>query len=166
MLPYKISVLVFIRDPADRLLLMLRKKEPNRGLWSCIGGKLEMDLGESPFECAIRETREECAMELRTEDLHLFCTIAEKNYEGRNHWLMFLFDCRRTLAALPPEIDEGAFAFHAPEDIDALPVPETDRQALWPVYFEHRDGFVMLRADCTPGRKPRITVEERMPNFP
>jgi 8-oxo-dGTP diphosphatase len=163
-LPYKISTLVFIRDARGRFLLMLRRKDPNKGLWSCLGGKLEMDRGESPFECAIRETREECGMELQETDLHLFCIIAEKNYEARNHWLMFLFNCRKPVESLPADIDEGLFAFHAPEAIDELPLPETDRDALWPVYFEHRDDFIMLRADCTPGRKPLINVEESLLN--
>jgi 8-oxo-dGTP diphosphatase len=165
-LPYKISVLVFIRDERGHLLLMHRRKNPNKGLWSCPGGKLEMDIGESPFECAIRETREECGMDIQTSDLHLFCIIAEKNYEARNHWLMFLFDCHRLAKEVPHEFSEGAFAFHAPEAIEALPLPDTDRDALWPVYFKHREGFVMLRADCTPGRKPLITVEETLPKFP
>ena len=66
-------------------------KEPNKNCWSPIGGKLEMRLGESPFECAIRETREEIGLEISEGDLHLFSMISEKAYEGSCHWLMFLF---------------------------------------------------------------------------
>ena len=61
-LPFKISVLVFLRDEAGRLLLIQRTKAPNLGCWSPIGGKLEMGLGESPFECAVRETFEETGL--------------------------------------------------------------------------------------------------------
>ncbi len=53
-LPFKISVLVFLRDEAGRLLLLQRTKAPNIGCWSPPGGKLETALGESPFECAVR----------------------------------------------------------------------------------------------------------------
>ena len=49
-----------------------------------------MATGESPFECAVRETREETGLEVATDDLHLFSIIAEKAYEGQSHWLMFL----------------------------------------------------------------------------
>jgi len=59
MTPFKISVLVFLRDARGRQLLIKRRKAPNLGCWSPIGGKLEMGTGESPFECAIRETGEE-----------------------------------------------------------------------------------------------------------
>jgi len=159
-LPYKISVLVFLENPAGDQLLILRRKSPNKGNWSPIGGKLEMMVGESPFECAVRETREETGFAISTDDLHLFSMIAEKAYEGQSHWLMFLFRCRRPIPALPPEIEEGAFAFHSRAAIDRLPIPETDRAALWPIYDRYRDGFVALRADCAPGRPVAAIIEE------
>ena len=96
-LPYKIAVLVFLENRAGEQLLLLRAKPPNLGVWSPIGGKLEMATGESPFECAVRETREETGLEVAASDLHLFSIIAEKAYEGETHWLMFLFRCRRPL---------------------------------------------------------------------
>ena len=160
-LPYKLSVLLFLRGVTGELLLIKRRKEPNRGLWSGIGGKLEMGLGESPYECAIREASEEVNMDLTESDLHLFCMIAEKNYEARTHWLMFLFDCKKAIADLPPPIEEGEFEFHHPDTIYDLEIPEADRRALWPIYFKHRHGFVALRADCHPGSTLHTVVEER-----
>ncbi len=161
-LPYKISTLIYIRDEAGRLLLMRRNRQPNQGLWSCIGGKLEMGVGESPFEAAIREVQEEIQLTVHEKDLHLFGIIAEKNYEFRTHWLMFLFDCRLRLKDLPPPIPEGDFAFHEPEIIMDLPIPETDRLSLWPLWFERRDGFTCMRADCRPDRPLQVTEEEHL----
>ena len=57
-IPYKIAVLVFLENAAGDHLLLLRAKPPNLGSWSPIGGKLETATGESPFECAVRETAE------------------------------------------------------------------------------------------------------------
>lgn len=158
-LPYKISVLVFIENDAGEQLLLLRAKEPNLGVWTPIGGKLEMAVGESPFECAIRETFEETGLAVRQEDLHLFAMVAEKAYQGATHWLMFLFRCRKSIGGLPPAIKEGRFGFFSREKIRTLPIPETDQAALWPVFDQYKDGFVALRADCsvTP---IRITVEQ------
>ncbi|MFI5336066.1 MAG: NUDIX domain-containing protein [Opitutales bacterium] len=161
-LPYKISVLVFLENRAGELLLMLRARQPNLGVWSPIGGKLEMATGESPFQCAIRETAEETGLRIRTEDLHLFAMIAEKAYQGSTHWLMFLFRCKVPLEKLPPDIDEGKFAFWSRAQINSLAIPETDATALWPVYDLYRDRFVSLRADCT--HSPiQITVEQITP---
>jgi 8-oxo-dGTP diphosphatase len=162
-LPYKISVLVFLENRAGELLLILRNKAPNCGNWSPIGGKLEMAAGESPFECAVRETREETGLRISTDDLHLFAMIAEKAYEGESHWLMFLFHCRRPLEARPPDIEEGRFGFFSRTAVAKLSIPETDRAALWPIFDRYRDRFVALRADCAPGQPVRAVVEEVTP---
>ena len=162
-LPYKISVLVFIANRAGEQLLMLRAKPPNLGVWSPIGGKLEMTTGESPIECAVRETGEETGLSITQDDLHLFAMIAEKAYQGDTHWLMFLFRCRKPIEHLPPEIDEGCFGYFSRDALDALSLPETDRTALWPIYDRYRDHFVSLRADCMPDKPLHIEIEEVTP---
>lgn len=159
-LPFKISVLVFIRHRDGRELLLRRRKPPNQDCWSPIGGKLEMALGESPLECAVREVGEEIGLAVEEKNLHLFGMISEKHYEGQGHWLMFLYRCDHPLETLPPTIEEGEFAFHALADIPALPIPETDRRLLWPIYTEYRDRFVAMRADCHPDRPFSYQIEE------
>lgn len=163
MTPFKISVLVFLRDAAGRHLLIKRRKAPNLGCWSPIGGKLEMDRGESPFECAIRETGEEVGLTLTEKDLHLFGYISEKNYEGGGHWLMFLFDCHKPMPGLPPTGDEGEFGFFTREAIEKLAIPPSDRVLVWPWYDKQRTGFVALRADCAPGQPLKVIVEQLLP---
>jgi len=162
-LAHKLAVLVFLENPAGEHLLMLRAKPPNLGVWSPIGGKIETALGESPFECAVRETHEETGHVVTAADLHLFAMIAEKAYEGQAHWLMFLFRCKNPLAALPPDIAEGKFGFFSRGRVDAIPLPETDRTALWPIYDRYRDRFVSLKADCAPGQPVRVELEEITP---
>lgn len=161
-LPFKISVLIFLRDTTGRLLLIRRTKAPNKDCWSPIGGKLEMATGESPFECAVREVSEETGLRIDTPDLHLFGTVAEKSFEGSGHWLMFLFDCKKPIPALPPTIDEGNFAFFSREDIADLSIPPSDHRLIWPYYDSHRAGFVALRANCHPGQALDIVVEQSL----
>ncbi len=165
-LAHKIAVLVFLENASRQHLLLLRAKPPNLGSWSPIGGKLETATGESPFECAVRETREETSFEINASDLHLFGMIAEKAYEGASHWLLFLFRCKRPIPGLPPEISEGRFGFYSREEIDRLPLPETDRTALWPIYDQNRERFVALRADCAPGQPLSIVIEQITPPSP
>lgn len=162
-LAYKIAVLVFLENARGEQLLLLRAKPPNLGVWSPIGGKLETAIGESPFECAVRETHEETGLTVSTDDLHLFAMIAEKAYEGQSHWLMFLFRCKQPISALPPEIAEGKFGFFSRAAIDQLAIPETDRSALWPIYDNYRDRFVALKADCAPGKPVAVELEEITP---
>ncbi|HTB79683.1 MAG TPA: NUDIX domain-containing protein [Opitutaceae bacterium] len=162
-LAYKIAVLVFLENAAGEHLLLLRAKPPNLGVWSPIGGKLETAIGESPFECAAREMQEETGFAVGLADLHLFAMIAEKAYEGEAHWLLFLFRCKKPIPALPSDIAEGRFGFFTRAAIDTLPIPETDRTALWPIYDRYRDRFVALRADCAPGQPLRVEIEQVTP---
>jgi len=160
MLEYKVSVLVFVKNQQGEFLLLKRNKSPNFGCWTPIGGKVHMSEGESPFECAIRESHEEAGLVLSNTDLHLFAMIAEKSYEGKNHWLLFLFDCKKPIEDLPGDIEEGDFHFYSREEINHLNLPATDREGLWKIYDEHRTGFVALKADCHPGRNLEIILEE------
>ena len=162
-LDYKIAVLVFMENDNGEHLLLLRAKPPNLGSWSPIGGKLETSIGESPFECAVRETHEETGHVITTPDLHLFSMVAEKAYEGSAHWLLFLFKCRRPINVVPPEIKEGRFGFFTRQMIESLPLPETDRTALWPIYDRYRDSFVALRLDCTQGYSAEVEMEQITP---
>lgn len=56
-----VGVVVF---RGDRVLLIKRGKPPRIGQWSLPGGLQE--LGETVFEAARREVREECAIEIDT----------------------------------------------------------------------------------------------------
>ncbi|NBB79422.1 MAG: NUDIX domain-containing protein [Verrucomicrobia bacterium] len=162
-LPFKISTLVFVKNTKGQHLLIQRNKSPNKGCWSPIGGKLDMSSGESPYECARRETQEEIGLQLADSDLHCFGYISEKSYEGAGHWLMFLFDCRRPVDQLPAVIDEGRFQFFSREEVESLAIPDTDRVLLWPYYDQSRDQFVGLRADCKPGGTLSLTEELLLP---
>lgn len=163
-LSHKLAVLVFLENATGEHLLIERAKMPNKGNWSPIGGKIETADGESPFECAVRETEEEAGFTITTADLHLFGMIAEKAYEGQSHWLLFLFRCRKPIEHLPVTIDEGRFGYFSRESLNLLSLPETDRTALWPIYDKYRDRFVSLRADCMPGRPLVIEIEEVTPS--
>jgi 8-oxo-dGTP diphosphatase len=79
---------------------------------------------------------------------------------------MFLFRCKVPLASLPPAIAEGTFGFFSRAAIDALPIPDTDRTALWPTYDRYRDHFVALKADCAPGKPVYVEVEQITPPPP
>ncbi|MEM7674031.1 MAG: NUDIX hydrolase [Verrucomicrobiota bacterium] len=160
--PYKISTLLFAKDWQNRILLMQRRKAPNLGLWSPPGGKLEMSTGESPFECAVREAKEELGLELDHSSLHLFSMIAEKAYEAHTHWLMFMFEIKPVLETLPKEIDEGPFQFFSRNEIDELAIPETDRTLVWPFYDHHRDGFTAIRANFDSQNNVELVVEESL----
>jgi 8-oxo-dGTP diphosphatase len=163
MLPYKIAVLCYLYDDAGRVLMLHRLRDPNAGLYSPIGGKLETADGESPHACAVREIREEAGLDLDTADVHLTGIVAETAYEGEAHWLLFLFEVTRTVAAdeiASMEIDEGRLEWVETERVAELEIPETDREVMWPLVRQHRGGgFFVVHIDSS-GETMRWAVEE------
>jgi 8-oxo-dGTP diphosphatase len=48
----------------DEVLMLLRQKAPNRGLWNGVGGRIE--VGEDPRDCILREVYEETGFRLNS----------------------------------------------------------------------------------------------------
>ena len=159
-LPYKIATLLYCFNASDEVLLLERAQEPNLGLWSPPGGKLQTDRGESPYACACREAAEELGLAIQPNDLHLTGLVSEHGYEGQAHWLMFLFEVRRRLTAVPPAHREGRFAFFGRDKLEALALPQTDRDQIWPLFWRHRGGFFAAHCQCHPDGRHEWTLEE------
>lgn len=148
--PHKIAVLCDLRDHAGRVLMLHRKKPPNLDLYSPIGGKLETGLGESPAQCARREIMEEAGLDIPIERLRLCGLITERGYQGEVNWMMFYYRVMGSVELEPFEMREGRLEWVEESALDDLPLPETDRKAIWPAIRAHEpDGFFALHIDCT-----------------
>ena len=159
-LPYEIATLLYCFNERDEVLLLERAQEPNRGLWSPCGGKLDMATGESPYACASREVHEELGLALQPNDLHLTGIVSEHGYGGQAHWLMFLFEVKPKLKTLPPRHREGTFAFFRPDQLARLPLPKTDVDQIWPLFWRHRGGFFAAHCRCHPDGHYEWFLEE------
>ena len=159
-LPYRISTLLYCFNDKEQVLLMQRAQEPNLGLWSPCGGKLRTDVGESPYACACREAREEINLSITAADLHLTGVVSEHGYAGQAHWLMFLFEVRTKLRDLPPPHREGKFGFFRPSEVKDLPLPDTDKDQLWPLFWNHRGGFFASHCHGHPDGRYDWVLEE------
>ena len=158
-LPYRISTLLYVFNVADEALLLHRQQEPNAGLWSPCGGKLQTESGESPFACGCREAAEELGLRITSRDLHLTGMVSECGYVGTAHWLMFLFEVLPRVERLPPPIHEGTFAFVRRDTLETLALPKTDRERIWPWFWQHRGGFFAAHCHCLPEDQYDWTLE-------
>lgn len=168
-LPYRIACLCDLRDSQGRVLLLRRLKAPNQGLCSPIGGKLHVDEGESPAQCAQREIKEEAGLDIPMDRLHLIGLVSEREFEGKGHWLMFVYRVLGPVHVEPHDMREGRLEWFTPEQVDALPLPETDRRIIWPL-MKRADprtpgggpGFFAVHIDCGNGQL-RWSVEQEVP---
>ncbi|NRA31680.1 MAG: NUDIX domain-containing protein [Parvularculaceae bacterium] len=162
--PHKIAVLCDLRDEAGRVLMLHRKKPPNLDLYSPIGGKLETAIGESPAQCAQREIKEEAGLDIPLDRLHLGGLITEHGFQGEVNWMMFYYRVMGSVELEPFEMREGRLEWIEEHAIDELPLPETDRKAIWPAIRAHEpDGFFALHIDCT-GPQMSWNIEQSDPS--
>jgi 8-oxo-dGTP diphosphatase len=168
-LPYRLACLCDLRDDRGRVLLLERKKSPNLGLCSPIGGKLDLALGESPAQCARREIAEEAGLDIPVSRLHLMGLISEQAYEGRGHWLLFLYRVLGPVRVDPHDMREGRLDWFEPASIDDLALPDSDRRIIWPLIRRHETsgpgggpGFFTVHIDCRE-QAMRWDVEQETP---
>jgi len=79
----RVGVGVLLIDAQDRVLLTLRKRSPEAGCWSILGGKV--DFLENLQQCAVREAREEAGVEV--ELLRLLCVTDHVLPHEAQHWV-------------------------------------------------------------------------------
>lgn len=76
----RLAALAVLTD-GDRVLLARRESRPDAGLWGFPGGKVE--LGETVFEAAIRELREETKLTARAVQTIANLDVIRHDAEGR-----------------------------------------------------------------------------------
>lgn len=143
--PTAIYTLCFLTRPGE-VLLLLRNKPPNCGLWNGVGGHIEP--GETALDACLREVAEESGyrlsgaryagqltwegFEIPPGGIHLFVAPAPDgdpvaSDEGRLQWQPVTWAC------------------HAPEVVDnlhvVLPLILTGAPAQW-YHFRYRDGRI------------------------
>lgn len=164
-LPYRIAVLCYLFDDAGNILLLHRAKSPNFDRYSPIGGKLELDLGESPKMCALREIEEEAGIVVSPDDLALVGIVSERSFEDAGHWLLFCYEVTRPVIVQPGPHEEGILEWHPIDQINNLNLPRTDREIIWPTYLQHRGGgFFMLHLECGKDNLTWTLDETRKPS--
>lgn len=151
-LPFKIAVLCYLYDDAGRVLLLHRRRMPNAGMYSPIGGKLHMHEGEGPHACARREIAEETGLVVADDELRFIGLVTETAYERETHWMMFLFEVMRPVGHEEihwSDFHEGTLEWIPVDQVSDLNIPETDRRVMWPLVRANRAPFI-AHIDCRP----------------
>ena len=118
------STLVYLENAAGEYLMLHRvkkKNDINHDKWIGVGGKFEQ--GESPEDCAIRETREETGLTLTD---YRFRGIVTFDYEDRDTEYMHLFTAAGWTGTLT-DCNEGDLEWVPKEKVQDLPIWAGDK---------------------------------------
>ena len=89
----KVLTLVYIRDDDDNVLLGLKKRGFGEGKWNGFGGKVH--LNETILDGAIREVKEECNLDLQSEDVNYVGLIDFEFEKDPVHLEVHVFEARK-----------------------------------------------------------------------
>jgi ADP-ribose pyrophosphatase YjhB (NUDIX family) len=108
-----------VRDEAGRLLLIQRGHDPDAGLWSLPGGRIEP--GETDEEALVREMREETGLTVRPGSL-----VGAVSRPGPGGSVIDIRDYRATVTGgtLTAGDDAADARWVAPADLPGLPLTE------------------------------------------
>ena len=111
------------KDGAYLMIHRVKKKnDVNHDKWIGVGGKFE--AGESPFDCARREIREECGIEVKDLSYRGIVTFVSDEY-GTEY--MHLFTCEDFSGEISCTCDEGELEWLDKRALYDMDIWEGDR---------------------------------------
>jgi 8-oxo-dGTP diphosphatase len=112
---HKVAAGVIVEDDEGKILLVRRRMQPGRGMWTFPAGFVDFD--EDPAKAAVRECREETG--LKVEITSLLDVIAGREHaHGADIVVVY---CARSLGGEPKADDDvDQVAFFAPDSIPPL----------------------------------------------
>ena len=138
----KMTTLCYL-ERGDRYLMLHRTKkenDENRDKWIGIGGKIEQ--GESPYDCVMREVREEAGVSLINPRYRGLIVFVSDEY-GTEY--MHLFSATKYEGEIKSDCDEGVLEFVDKSKIGTLPLWEGDKIFL--KLLDTEDKFFTLKLE-------------------
>ncbi|KAL2128607.1 hypothetical protein VTI74DRAFT_8945 [Chaetomium olivicolor] len=97
----RVGVAALIPDADGRVIVGIRKGSHGHGQWQLPGGHL--DVGESYFACAERETLEETGLVVKAQK---FLTLTNDVFGPDKHYITIFVLCRRVDETQQPQVME------------------------------------------------------------
>lgn len=126
-----IATLCYVKKN-DKVLMLHRVKKENdihQGKYNGLGGKLEK--GETPYDCVIREIKEESGLSIKNPVLKGILNFPD--FDGKNNWIVFVYLSDK-FSGRVIKSEEGNLEWVGIKDILNLPLWEGDKIFLKEVF--------------------------------
>ncbi len=125
-----VGVGVITFNSEKKVLLVKRGNEPSKGLWSLPGGMVE--LGERVREAGIREVKEECNIDIESQDVVSVVDLILEDSDGKvkYHYILIDYLAKYIGGELKPQSDVVDAAWFSQDEINNLDIPEVTRNVL------------------------------------
>ncbi len=137
----KNTTLCYIEGQGKYLLIHRTKKKHDGSYHKYMGIGGHFEENESPFDCVIREAREETGLTLLKPEYRALVTFVSSEYETEQ---MHLFTCKEFTGKLTG-CDEGDLVWVNKSDLHTLPMWEGDYVFL--DLLEKRESFFSLKLE-------------------
>ncbi len=113
-----------------RALIVKRREEPGRGMWSVPGGKVE--LGETLRDAVAREAHEETGMIVQPGEMLAVSDAVYRDNHGRIqfHYVFVDFLCRAIRGELRAATDAADVRWLSEVELDTTPITPTAQRVL------------------------------------
>lgn len=136
----------------DNFLLLKRYKEPNKDMYTPLGGKL--DPYENPLQSALRETWEESGIKL---DHMQFCGMLTETSPLSYNWINYVY-LAEIAKIKSPICNEGILEWINFNDLLQVPTPKTD----WYIYKMILEGKKFVLTAEFDGNMKLIQMHEEL----
>ncbi len=129
-----VGVGVVVFNEQNKILLVQRGQDPNKGLWALPGGLVE--LGEELKIAAGREVKEKCDIDVAVGEPVSIADLILKDPDNKvkYHYILINYSAMYISGIVQPQTDVNNADWFSQADVDKLDIPELTKNVIYKAF--------------------------------